>query len=404
MLSFDEALARVLATARPCAAERVPLEAADGRVLLEEVRAPAAQPAADQSSMDGYAVRTSDLGAPPHWLPVVGEAAAGATPAPLAPDSAQRIFTGAALPEGADAVLMQESVTREGDAIRFDATPAPFAHVRRVGEDIAAGAVAVPRGTRLGPGQVAMAAACDRAALLVARRPVVALLASGDELRSPGEPPRPASIPESNGYFIAAAARRAGAQARMLPFVRDDLDAATAAVTAALEGADLVCSIGGVSVGDRDVMRPAMERAGVRLDFFRVAIKPGKPLVLGVGPAGQVVLGLPGNPASASLTFLLFGLPLLRAMQGDPTPVPGRDRMPLAGTLVRKPGRMEFARARVERDREGRRRARLLPNQSSGAVTGFALADALVVIPADRDRMDEGDEVEVMSLRDLGLG
>jgi molybdopterin molybdotransferase len=335
---------------------------------------------------------------------VVGEAAAGAAPSPLAARAAQRIFTGAALPEGADAVVMQEHVTREGDAILLSAVPPRHDHVRRRGEDLAAGTVALPVGTALGPGQVALAAACDRATLLVARRPVVALLASGDELRSPGDPARTASIPESNGYFVAAAARRAGAEARMLPFVRDDLDAAAEAVRAALVGADLVCSIGGVSVGDRDVMRPAMERCGVRLDFFRVAIKPGKPLVLGVGPGGQVVLGLPGNPASASLTFLLFGLPLLRAMQRHPSPTPNRVRMPLAGAVTRRAGRTEFARARIERGPGAPDRARLLPNQASGAVTGFALADALVVFPAERERVEDGEEVEVIVLRDLGLG
>jgi molybdopterin molybdotransferase len=334
---------------------------------------------------------------------VRGEAAAGAAPQPLEPGTAQRIFTGAALPAGADTVVMQEHVVRDGDHVVVERTPRTGEHVRRAGEDLRAGAIALSRGTPLHPGRVALAAACDRATLLVARRPIVALLASGDELRSPGEPPRPASIPESNGYFLAAAARRLGATPRMAPFVRDDLDAATAAVRAALEGADLVCSIGGVSVGDRDVMRPAMERAGVRLEFFRAAIKPGKPIVLGAGPGGQVVLGLPGNPASASLTFLLFGAPLLRAMQGHQAPVPPRERMPIAGRVERKAGRTEFARALLERDASGRPRARLLPNQASGAVTGFAAADALVVLEADRTSVDEGGEVEVLRLADLGV-
>lgn len=403
MLTFDQALARVLAVARPVGAERVSLDRADGRVLAEDVVAPVSQPASDLSSMDGYALRLGDLDRESLRLPVVGEAAAGATPAPLQPGTAQRIFTGAALPAGADTVVMQEHVTRDGDVIVLQRAPGPGLHVRREGEDLRAGAVALPRGVRLAPGRIALAAACDRATLLVARRPMATLLASGDELRSPGDASRAASIPESNGYFLAAAIRRLGGEPRMAPFVRDDLEVATRAVADALDGADLVLSIGGVSVGDRDVMRPAMERAGVRLDFFRAAIKPGKPIVLGVGPRGQVVLGLPGNPASASLTFLLFGAPLLLAMQGHPSPTPPRERLPLVGRVTRTAGRTEFARAVVERDERGRARARILPNQASGAVTGFAAADALVVIDADRTTVEDGEEVDVIRLADLGI-
>ena len=403
MISFDEALARVLATARPLGSERVGVDAADGRALAEDVVARSSQPATDLSSMDGYALAARDLGMPPHVLRVAGESAAGSPQKPLEPGTAMRIFTGAPLPEGADAVVMQEDVTREGDLARFAKTPPAGAHVRREGEDLRAGTVALTRGTRLGPGQIALAVACDRPTLLVSRRPVVSILATGDELRSPGDPARPGSIPDSNAYFVAAAARRAGAVARVLPFVRDDLEEATRAVEAALDGADLVCSIGGVSVGDHDVMRPAMERAGVSLEFIKVAIKPGKPLVLGRAPAARVVLGLPGNPASASLTFLLFGVPLLRALAGLTETVPPRDRMRVAGSMTRRPGRMEFVRARLRREAGGATVAELLVNQASGAVTAFAWADALVIVPADRQEVRDGEELDTIRLADLDL-
>ncbi len=404
MISFDEALARVLATARPLGSERVGLELADGRVLAEDVVARMSQPAMDLSSMDGYAIAARDLGPPPHTLKIVGESAAGSARSVIAPGTAMRIFTGAALPAGADAVVMQEDVERDGDRARFAITPAIGAHVRGEGHDLRTGALALARGTRLGPGQIALAAACDRPSLLVTRRPIVSILATGDELRAPGDPHRPGSIPDSNAYFVAAAARRSGAEARILPTVRDDLESATRAVENALDGADLVCSIGGVSVGDHDVMRPAMERASIALEFIKVAIKPGKPLVLGRAPAGTVVLGLPGNPASASLTFVLFAVPLLRALSGLSDPLPPRQRLPVAGAMKRRPGRLELARARLVRRADGALVAELLPNQSSGAVTAFAWADALVVIPEDRTEVIDGEELETIRFADLGLG
>ncbi len=225
------------------------------------------------------------------------------------------------------------------------------------------------------------------------------VLCSGDELRAPGEPGPEGSIAESNGVFVAAAASAAGAIVRLAPYVRDDLAAADRAVREALAGSDLLVTIGGVSVGDRDVMKAALEEAGVALDFWRVAIKPGKPLC--VGRAGTTTaLGLPGNPASASLTFLLFGVPLLRAMQGDRGPLPTRWRMPIEGQLRRSAGRMEFVRARIVVS-GGAPRAVLFPNQASGAVTSFAEADALVVVPADRERVENGELLEVVRIADM---
>lgn len=390
---------------RSVVAELVDLDAALGRVLAEDLRAPLPMPGFDYSSMDGYALRVADLdGASPWTLPVAGESAAGGVAPTLARGAACRIFTGAEIPAGADAVVMQENVERHGEAITLRAAPARGANIRRQGEDMAAGTVALARGARLGPGQLALCAGLDRARIAVARRPRVVVLCSGDELRQPGEPARSGSIPESNGFFVAAAARLAGADARIGPFVRDDLETATAAVREALDGADVVVTIGGVSVGDHDVMKPALEAAGVTLDFWRVAIKPGKPIAVGRrfhGPERTThVLGLPGNPASASLTFLLFGMPLLRALAGDTAPLPPRTRMPIDGHLDRKPGREEFARARQVQTARGPR-CQLLPNQSSGSVVSFAEADALVVIPAARTTVRDGDELEVIRIADF---
>ena len=403
MIDFSEALERLLSSASPVGAERVGLSEALGRVLAEDVASRSPMPAFDHSSMDGYALASDSLqGDGPFTFPVAGESAAGGALPKLAPQTVCRIFTGARLPEGADAVIMQERVERSGDTATFSHRPAPFEHVRRRGADLAEGKVALAKGTRLGPGHVALAAALDRPELLVARRPVVTILGSGDELRAPGEPGEEGSIPESNSYFVAAAARAAGASARVAPFVRDDAEASRAAVAEALRGSDLVVTIGGVSVGDRDVVRPALEAAGVTLDFWRVRIKPGKPLA--VGRAGAIhVLGLPGNPASAALTFLLFGAPLIRRLQGDANPLPSRQRMrvaPAASVLVREPGRQEFARARL--DRSGPELvARLLPNQASGAATSFAEAEVLVVIPAELARVEEGDRLEVIRLGEI---
>jgi molybdopterin molybdotransferase len=406
MLPFAEALARLLSLGRTLAAERVPLEEAAGRVLAEDVRAPGPLPPFDYSSMDGYALAAHDLAGDGPWdLPVAGESAAGGDLPDLVPGTACRIFTGARLPHGADTVVMQERVERRGDTITMRARPRTGEHVRRKGEDLAEGAVAIARGSRLTPGRVALLAGLDRPHPLVARRPLVTVLCSGDELRAPGEPGKPGSIPESNGYFVSAAARAAGALVRVGPFVRDDAEAARRAVAEALRGSDLVVTVGGVSVGDRDVVKPALEAAGVTIDFWKVRIKPGKPLLVGHAPGvgsdpGPLVIGLPGNPASASLTFLLFGVPLLRALQGDGAPLPPRLRATSRSTLRREPGRDEFVRARLSLD-EGELVVRTLPNQSSGAVTSFAEADALLVVPAERALVEEGESVDVIRLADI---
>lgn len=407
MLRFEEALARILALGSPALPiERVPIDDLDGRVLGEDLVAHVDLPAFDYSAMDGYAVRAQDLaGQLPVRLPVSGESRTGNLPGALAPNRAMRIFTGAAIPAGGDTVVMQENVTRDGDEAIFTARSRIGQHVRRRGEDLATGEVAIPRGTRLRPAHLALVAALDQAEAAVTARPTVAILATGDELRRPGTDPIPGTIAESNTFALRAMTRRAGGLCRALPFVRDDRSATERAFALALDEADVLVTIGGVSVGDHDLVRPALEAVGVQLDFWRVAMKPGKPLAVGRfarrGRRDAIVLGLPGNPASAMVTFALFGVPLLRALQGDarPFPVPLRARM--ARAHAHDPGRLEFVRATIAYDPEGRLVATTASNQASGAVTTMAHAEALVLVPAEANGIPAGAEIDVLLMSDL---
>jgi molybdopterin molybdotransferase len=400
MLTYEEARARALSDVVPVAAERVPLASVVGRVLAEDVIARAPQPAFDHSAMDGYAVRAADLAAPDVALPMASESrTGGGVPAALAAGTCARIFTGAMMPAGADAVVMQEVVTREGDVARFAKPVRAGEHVRRRGEDVAEGAAVLARGTRVTPFHMALLASVEATRVSVARRPVVSILSTGDELRDAGSPERPGSVVDANGPALAALVAMCGGEARALPFARDDLDATRAALAGALEQSDLVLTVGGVSVGDHDVVRAAMEACGVALDFWKVAIKPGKPLCL--GRAGRTrVLGLPGNPSSAMLTFVLFGAPMIRALQGDRVTAPAAVEAVLDGEIRHAPGRLEFAR--VTLDESGATPvARPLGNQASGAVTSFAWADAVALVPLEAGALAKGERVRCWRLRDV---
>jgi len=399
MISFDEARALVLSKVETLGSDRVSLDQAIGRVLAMPVLARAPFPPFSASAMDGYAIATSSFdGSGPWTLEVVGESRMGALPPPLLARTACRIFTGAALPSRADAVIMQEDAVRDGDRVTFRAAPRPGAHVRHAGEDLGAGDVALRPGTRLGPFHLALAASLDHPELVVARRPRVTIVCTGDELRTPGEPVRPGTIAECNSIGLRALAEQAGASVRVAPIVPDDRQAARSSIEEALSEADVLITVGGVSVGDHDVVRPALEEAGVRLEFWKVAIKPGKPLAL--GRAGSTrVLSLPGNPASSMVTFSLFGLPLLRAMQGDDRPVPVTLRAPLAASITRSPGRLEFMRAKLVTI-EGQLAVQTLPNQASGAVTSMAWADALAIISPEATSVPRGEMVGVLKLAD----
>ncbi|HEY8088981.1 MAG TPA: gephyrin-like molybdotransferase Glp [Polyangiaceae bacterium] len=399
LISFDQARSSILSDIPRLGTERVLVADAVGRVLADDLVAADPLPRFDNSAMDGYAVSTADFpGEGPWSLDVAGESTAGAEPSWLAKGAACRIFTGAAVPEGADAVVMQEHVTRDGDEVRFTARPKPGQNVRKAGEDLARDAVAIPARARLGPGAIALAAMLGRSELSVVRRPVVTILCTGNELRSAGDEPRPASIPESNSAPLAALARQAGALARVAPIAKDDPRGTLRAIEQALDGTDVLLTVGGVSVGDHDFVRPALEQAGVKLDFWRVAIKPGKPLAFGRGPR-SAVLGLPGNPASAIVTFTLFGMPLLRAMQRDARPLPLLLRARLSAARKRSPDRLELVRAALQLD-GGTLAARVHDNQSSGAATSLASSDGLAFIPAGEGSMDAGAFVDFLRWSD----
>lgn len=395
MLSFEDARQRLLGLARALPAERVAIDRARGRVLRERLSAPHDHPRFDLSTMDGFAVRALDG----TNLPIVREEsrAGGPLPPPLAPKHAMRVYTGAPMPEGADAVVIQEDVTVEGGSARFASAPRAGANVRPRGQDMRAGEIALEEGARLGPAQCALAASLDRAWLRVSRRPIVTILSTGDELRDPGTAGAdPTAIPETNGVALAALTEHAGAIARVAPFVRDDEAATREAVREALRASDVVVTVGGASVGAHDHVRPALEAEGVAIDFWKVAMKPGKPLAVGTRE-GAIVLGVPGNPASAMITFALFGAPLLRALQNDRAPIRSRTAT-LEAPIAREPGRTEFYRATLEGSV-----VRVLLNQASGSIVTMARANALCVVPPEATRLDAGAEVEVLSFAELGL-
>jgi molybdopterin molybdotransferase len=381
--------------------EQVEIGRALGRVLAGAVHAQGALPPFSYSAMDGFALLAGALaGSAPWSVPVAGESRTGHVPDPLVPGHACRISTGARLPDGADAVLPVEIVEpSEGAIVVRDAVRAGQ-HVRRAGEDLEAGAVALPAGKRLDPASLGLLASLDHVSVAVARKPRVVVLCTGDELRKAGSVAEPGKIPDSISLPLSALAARAGADVLRVGYVKDEQGPTEHAVGAALREADLLLTVGGVSVGEHDWVRPALAAEGITLDFYKVAIKPGKPITFGRrGPNGPSVLALPGNPASALITFALFGMPLLRAMQGDAEPLPRTLRMTLTSGVRHKPGRLEFLRARFERGSSAGVTA--LENQASGALTSLAWADALVLFPAEKTELAAGASVEVLSFSDL---
>lgn len=396
MLNFFEARQRVLAEGTPLESELVELSRAYGRVLARDLTAGEALPPFDYSAMDGYAVRADDVNQRSRTeLPVVGECRAGDTAPELPAGSAMRIFTGAPLPRGADAVVIQENAERHGDVVYLNVGVRPYDNVRRAGEDLRASAVALASGTRLGAFQLGLCAALDQAGVLVSRRPRVRLFATGSELRAPGSAKVPGKIPESNGVALQALASLAGAEVRVEDTVVDDLESTTQAFRRCLGSCDLLVTIGGVSVGDHDLVRPALVAAGATLGFWKVAIKPGKPLTF--GRAGNtLVLALPGNPVSAQISFALFGVPLLRALQGDANPLPAPRRVIIEQPLTQKAGRLGLYRARLRGQH-----ADVAKNQASGSTFSLAHADALVCMPAELEHCEAGAELDAIVLKDI---
>jgi molybdopterin molybdotransferase len=386
LLTIDEARALVLATVTALDAEERPIAGALGRVLAEDVAAAHDVPSFANSAMDGFAVRSGPAG---RELRVVGESRAG-TPAelPVRDGEAVRISTGAAVPDGADAILPAEDAEDRGETVVPQIDLPLGHHVREPGEDLRAGAVVLRAGTALGPAELGLAVEAGRATLRVGRAPRVAVLATGDELVAPGEPLRHGQLHNSNAVTLGALARDAGAELVGTSEVRDDAHATRAAIELALDGTDAVLLTGGVSVGPHDHVKPALSALGVEEVFWRVALRPGKPLWFGRRGA-QLVFGLPGNPVSAMVCFLLFARPALRAMQGAPAP-PARTRAVLGAPVARQRSREEAVRVRID---DGR----VLPTgpQGSHQLHSMLGAQALAIVPRGEGEMPAGAEVEI---------
>jgi len=393
LLSIDEALARVLARVRPLGAERVPVAAAAGRVLAEDVAAQVDLPSFASSAMDGFAVRAADL---PGRLPVVFRIAAG-LPAdrPLAPGEAMEISTGAAVPEGADAVVPIEVVVTSDNAIEVADPVQPGAHVRPIGGDVRSGEVLLEAGAVIGAAQIGALAASGVVEASCARRPNVIVLSTGTELRAPGEELGPGQIYESNGPMLAAAFEAAGAIVERIGPIADDEELHRGALERGLS-ADVLVSSGGVSVGPHDLVRRILAELGVEEDFWGVAVRPGKPLAFG-SRGGTLVFGLPGNPVSALVAVELFVRPALLALQGAARPGPRYASGRLAAALRRNAARDELVRART-RDEAGETVLEPLSGQESHMIARAAAADALVLVRAGEGELPAGERVRYLRL------
>lgn len=391
LMAVADAQRRLVAMARPVASETMPLAEAAGRWTTTALAARRSQPSADLSAMDGYAIRFADLPGP--WR-VIGESAAGhpMTDA-VSPGEAARIFTGAAVPPGADTVVVQEEMAQDGAVVRLTGAgpPAIGRHIRPQGMDFTAGAPLLAAGTRLTAARIALLAAAGHAAVAVGRRVRIAILATGDELRAPGDTLGAGQLPESNGLMLAAMLAGWPVAVNDGGIVPDRLDALRQAFARAAT-ADIIVTSGGASVGDHDLVRPALIAEGGALDFWRIALRPGKPMIAGaLGDA--VLLGLPGNPVSAFVTAHLFLKPLIAAMAGAQDPWPQTQRAALGAALAANDQRQDYLRAQWH---DGRVIA--APVQDSGGLATLAAADCLIVRPPHAAPAAAGDIVDILPL------
>ena len=399
LLPVDSALARILDNALPLAAEAVAIGEAAGRVLAADVVATRTQPPFPASAMDGYAVRGADVAAAPARLAVIGRSVAGMRFAGrVGPGEAVRIFTGAPVPEGADTVVIQENVDDlGGGAVEVRAAVQAGRNIRRAGLDFATGDVVLPAGRRLDAASLSLAAAANPLRLSVVRRPLVAILATGDELVAPGTAPNPDQIVASNGVGVAALVRETGGETIDLGIVPDDEGRIRAAVRGALEaGADVIVTLGGASVGDHDLAAAALAAEGMTPGFWKIAMRPGKPLMF--GRFGSVrVLGLPGNPVSCLVCTHLFVKPLVAALAGRAFAPDLREAV-LGAPMKANDRRQDYARAATVL-RDGRLVATPFPTQDSSMLRTMAAADALIVRPPHAPAAAEGAACRVLMLR-----
>ncbi len=400
MIPVAEAVARVVSGFQTLAAEQVAVGEALGRVLAEDLAARVSHPPAAVSSMDGYAVRAADVGTAPATLRLVGESAAGAGfPGTVGAGETVRIFTGAPLPDGADAVEMQENTEADGDRITLNQPVTAGRFIRAAGMDFRAGDVLLTAGTVLTGRDIGLAASMNAPWLKVRRRPRVAILATGDEVVMPGEPMGPHQIVSSNSLALGAYVTALGGEPLNLGIAGDDEESLAAAVAGA-RGADLLVTIGGASVGDYDLVRKVLGGSGLDLTFYKVAMRPGKPLIFG-RLAEVPVLGLPGNPVSVGVTSVIFLKPAMETMLGlsagdDAPPETAR----LGRDLAANDQRQDYLRAALVIDADGEAVATPFERQDSAMMALFAAADCLVVRPPHAPPARAGERVEIIRLRE----
>ena len=397
LLSIDAARRMIVERVTPVAGvERVPLRQALGRILAEDIAAPIALPGYDNSAVDGYAVRFDDLhGDRPTTLRCIDRIAAGHDPtAALTPGLAARIFTGAMLPEGADVVIMQEDCERDGDTVIIRPGIRRGANTRKAGEDVAPGAAALAAGKRLGPADLGLLAALGFVEVPVRRKLMVALLSTGDEVREPGEPLRRGQIHDANRYILAGLLERLGVEVSDRGIVRDEPALLSEALRRAAAESDLIITSGGVSTGEEDHVRAAIANHG-SLYFWRLAIKPGRPVAM--GQIGSTPLaGLPGNPVAALLTFALVARPMIEALGAATPHLAKRFRVTSDFAYKKKAGRREYVRASLDGNR-----ARRYPKEGAGMLTSLTETDGLVELPEDLTRLEPGMDVHFMPYSEL---
>ncbi len=397
MISVEEALMRLLEPLKPLAPEQVALVDAFGRVLAEPVIARRTQPPAALSAMDGYAVRAADVERVPARLRVVGSVPAGKSyDAPLKPGEAVRIFTGAPLPSGADAIVIQEDTERDGEVVTVREGAPRGRYVRPAGLDFVTGAVGISAGRRLTARDIGLAAGMDRPWLMVHRRPRVAILSTGDEIVMPGDPVGPNQIVSSNSLALGAFVQACGAVPLQLGIAADTPDSLQRLAEGA-RGADLLITTGGASVGEHDLVKDALRVSGLELDFWQIAMRPGKPLMVGRF-RDAVMVGLPGNPVSTLVCALIFLKPAIERLSGlDPVsepPVTARLAVPLAANDRRQ----DYLRATLARASDGELEAKPFEKQDSSMMSLLARSDCLVVRPPHAPIAKAGERVMIIPL------
>ena len=397
LMPVEQALARVVEGAAPLTTESVSLLEAAGRVLAEPISATWNQPPFDASAMDGYAVRWEDVAKTPVTLSVIGESQAGRSyTGTVSAGQAARIFTGAPVPAGADTIVIQENTDRDGDRITVRETGGAGAHIRAAGGDFKAGETLLSAGRYLDPGAIMLAAAAGHDRLAVYKKPTVAILATGDELVEPGTAPGPDGIVSSNPYGLAALISRAGGAPQLLGIARDDHDSLAQKLNEAA-GADILVTIGGASVGDRDLVKPALETYGLQLDFWKVAMRPGKPMLFARSETMRV-LGLPGNPLSCLITARIFLVPLLYRLLGRSDSPNNVRSAVLARDLPANGPRQHYMRANLLPVDGDMPRAAPIAQQDSAFISGLVAADALIIRPPNAAAIEAGETVPYLPL------